>query len=330
MPSGAESVGSLAVPSVSIAMAAFNAEAYIVDSVASALRQSIQDLELIVVDDGSRDRTLSLLQEAAARDPRIRVLSQQNQGPAAARNLAILQSRGEFIAFLDADDLWASDKLAKQLPLFQDPEVGMVYSRVQDIDGSGNPTRGTEPWGFHRGRVLEALLEGNFICTSSVVVRRSVLEHHCLRFQVGRVCEDWLLWCRIAARADMEFCSEPLVSYRVHGGGLSRKILRMQDGEIACRMDMVRSMRDREGRQDLDFDRLLRTARRGLHRASYAFARHAMKSGRTPSAWRHWRRSVATLPFRLGAAWRVLTLPMRILAWQAAGLWRKQPVRSDD
>ena len=311
-------------PEVSIVMPAYNAAAYLRSAVESAMAQTFGDLELIVVDDGSTDATPSILAEFQAVDPRVRVITQANQGQSVARNRAIVASRGRFIAFLDADDLWDPCKLERQLPLFQDSNVGLVYSAVEDVDADGRPTRGPEPWDFHKGEILEHLLRSNFICTSSTVLRKSVLEKHGLQFTVGRLCEDWLLWGQLSCHATADFVPETLVRYRVHALGTSRKTTLMREGELACRADLMEAIRSRVGRLALDCARLLRIARLGMHTAYYSFARSALQEGDTDAALKHWKASVRFVPLRFGKVWRVSTFPLRILAGRLAR-WNSIP-----
>jgi glycosyltransferase involved in cell wall biosynthesis len=119
-------------PCVSVIIIAYNGEAYLAQAIDSVLAQTFQDFELLVVDDGSRDRTRRIAEAyRTAQRPRVRVLSHDdngNHGMSAARNLGLSQARGEFIAFLDADDVWLPEKLAEQVAILRNrPEVGLVY-----------------------------------------------------------------------------------------------------------------------------------------------------------------------------------------------------------
>lgn len=115
------------MPSVSVILPAYNAAASIGDSIAAALGQGLRDFELIVVDDGSTDATPEILRGLS--DPRLKVLTQPNRGSYPARNAGIRAASGEFIAFLDADDLWTSDKLESQLTALRgQPQAGVAYS----------------------------------------------------------------------------------------------------------------------------------------------------------------------------------------------------------
>jgi glycosyltransferase involved in cell wall biosynthesis len=202
-------------PRFTVVMPAYNAAGTIESAVASALRQTIQELELIVVDDGSTDDTLARL-ERFSDDPRVRVVSQQNRGPGAARNTAIGLARGEIVSMLDSDDLWLPTYLsAMDAALRTEPAAGFAYTDAWLLGDEGKIARKTAMSNSRPPRhpprdpqqMLLALLEGNFIYTSASVPR-PVLEDvggFDERFTYG---EDYELWLRIlesgrsAIRAD--------------------------------------------------------------------------------------------------------------------------------
>src|SRR5215469_3696643 len=126
---------------VTVIVPTYNMAHYLPQSVQSALGQSYANLEVQIVDDGSTDETAAVVRRWE-RDPRVRVHRQVNSGLSAARNSGISLARGEFVALLDADDVWMPDKLARQMPLFRgQPEVGVVYSDYQMVDDSGEALR---------------------------------------------------------------------------------------------------------------------------------------------------------------------------------------------
>ena len=124
---------------ISIVMPAYNAAGTIRDSIQSIFAQTVKDWELIVIDDGSKDDTTRILEELAAVDKRIRFLkNEKNSGASYTRNRAVALARGEWIAFLDSDDLWRSDKLEKQLALIEKhPNAVICYTASSFIDDKG-------------------------------------------------------------------------------------------------------------------------------------------------------------------------------------------------
>jgi len=187
-------------PTVSVVIPAYNAERYIGETLESVLAQTYRDFEVVVVDDGSTDGTREIVRGYG--EP-VRLVEQPNSGPAAARNRGVREARGEFIAFIDADDLWLPEKLALQVPLFDDEEVGLVSCRVQLVDGSGRPHPTYEREKVS-GWAFEKLLEGNFIGTSTVVARREALEG------AGLFPED-LVWTWSGVRTGACGCVWPCV-----------------------------------------------------------------------------------------------------------------------
>lgn len=209
-------------PRVSIVMATRNYARFLPEAIESVRAQTMSDWELIIIDDGSTDDTRQVL-AASRNDERIRIIASDRLGQSRAKNLGIGLSRAPRIAFLDADDVWLPEKLEKQLPLFTDA-VGVVYSLRTLIDESGNALPQRTPVMPPSGRVADAMFVQNFVCFSSVVVRRSLFE------QVGRFDEsldlaiDYDLWLRAARHCEFAFVPEPLVRYRTGHGNLSRKL----------------------------------------------------------------------------------------------------------
>jgi glycosyltransferase involved in cell wall biosynthesis len=222
-------------PLVSVLMPAFNAEQYVRRAVQSVVDQTFDGWELILADDGSTDATAAAA--GADRDPRIRILSGEHTGlPAAARNRALTAARGRFIAFLDADDEWRPDKLRIQMEVLAgEPVAGLVHTNAEVLrDGavvSRAATGDVSLWpDFQR------LLEGNCLINSSVLLRRELLERHGA-FDVDPVLrgtEDYELWLRLAPLTRYAFLDEPLVLYREHTGGISRRTREMELGVLAA------------------------------------------------------------------------------------------------
>jgi glycosyltransferase involved in cell wall biosynthesis len=213
------------MPRVSIIVPTFNCARFLGRALNSALAQTYEDHEVIVVDDGSTDET----QELVARyGGKVRYLYQHNRGPASARNLALTNASGEFVAYLDADDMWYPQKLEKQIPFLDaHKECGLVHSDFSVIDEKDNLihrqfTQETRRE-FPQGLCAIDLLRRLNIQTVTVVVRRQCVE------QVGRFDErlkgreDYLQCILLATEgAAFGYIDEPLAMYRWTKGSLSR------------------------------------------------------------------------------------------------------------
>lgn len=210
---------------VSVIMPAYNAEKYIEAAVQSVLRQTWAELELLIIDDCSRDATAALAERLAAADGRITVLrSAKNAGVSASRNRGVAAARGDWIAFLDSDDLWRADKLEKQLALLErHPDAVLSYTASAFMDESGRMY----------SYVMEAeaettyatLLRRNLLSCSSVMVRRDVM----LRHPMGgdRMHEDYAAWLLILRETRCAYgLNEPLLVYRVRRSSKSGQRLR--------------------------------------------------------------------------------------------------------
>lgn len=218
-----------ALPIVSVVIPAFNAAATISATLASVLAQTLSRIEVIVVDDGSQDDTLDICGAHSRSDPRLRVISQANQGVAAARNAGVAQARGEFVAPLDADDLWAPGKLQAQLDAFAraDSNTALVYTLSVRVD-EGDRLIESPPGVCPEGYVLPQLCTHNFILNgSAAMIRRSAL------VAVGGFepgvggCEDYALYLRLAERWPFGVVRAPLTAYRQSPGSYSNQQVKM-------------------------------------------------------------------------------------------------------
>ncbi len=211
-------------PLVSVVIPAFNAAATIDETVGSVLGQTISDLEVIVVDDGSADDTQGTVRAMA--DSRVRLETQANAGAAAARNTGINAARGRYVAFLDSDDLWLETKLERQLAVFDaDPRVRAVQTGAFFVDDDLEviDSRPCRPW--EDDRLLDVLLFKNLPAfgSSSMFVRACLME-------VGGwddslvILEDWNLAIDAARHCNLESIADPLVLYRQHPGNRSQDL----------------------------------------------------------------------------------------------------------
>jgi glycosyltransferase involved in cell wall biosynthesis len=206
------------MPKVSVIIPAFNCSATITRAIDSVVAQTISDLEIIVVNDGSTDDTLDKLKKYG---DRIMVYDQPNQGVAEARNKGVSIGTGEFIAFLDADDEWYPNKLEVQLDLFEKyPETGLVSAAAKYVDENGNVLG--EGSVSYSGNIVEKVLRTNPIVTSSVLVKRdNLLQITPLFCKAFQPFEDWQLWIRFAARFNIIVSPEIMVRYYIIPVGLS-------------------------------------------------------------------------------------------------------------
>lgn len=222
---------------ISVIIPAYNAEQTIRKTIATVQQQTFQDFELIVINDGSKDRTLELVQ--SIKDDRLKVFSYENSGVCIARNRGISNAIGEFIAFLDADDLWTPDKLELQVAaLEKNPQVGVAYSWTcfMDVDEQGEALsfRPSPPYSF-TGNVYEKLLVSDFVHSgSNTLIRRQAID------SVGKFdpacagCADWDYWLRLAARWHFIVVPKQQIFYRRSPSSMSSKVEVMKKEAIVA------------------------------------------------------------------------------------------------
>jgi glycosyltransferase involved in cell wall biosynthesis len=205
-------------------MAAKNYARFLPEAIESVRAQTFTDWELLIIDDGSSDHTPAAVRPFLA-DSRIRYFQSDTLGQPRAKNLGIGLSRGPLVAFLDADDAWEPTKLEKQLAVFATkPEVGVAFCKRSLMDESGNSIAHKSEVKPPRGMTFAQMFTQNFICFSSVVVKREVFSH------VGRfdplwdLAIDYDLWLRVTKSYPADFVDEELVRYRTGHGNLSKKL----------------------------------------------------------------------------------------------------------
>ena len=205
---------------VSVVIPAYNAMTYLPETLESVLRQTFTDFEVLIVNDGSSDQIVEWASGLV--DPRVKLISQENQGSPGARNTGIAHAQGEYVAFLDADDLWSPTKLEKQICCLEDnPAVGLVNTWTVLIDQLGKPV-GRAGTFQAEGDVWKQIVLGNFLVCSSVVVRRCCFETVGVFEPNLILCEDWDMWIRIASRYSVAVVKEPLAYYRQHLNNISK------------------------------------------------------------------------------------------------------------
>jgi glycosyltransferase involved in cell wall biosynthesis len=285
--------------SVSVVVPTYNMARYLDDALESVFAQTRLPQEVIVVDDGSADETPVIVQRW--RD-RIRYVRQEHAGVSAARNAGIRESSGAYIAFLDADDLWAPEKLAAQLPLLeQDPAVGLVCSdfAVQSADGRIRPSYfGTSTPRWVDGDVFDRVLEGCSIPPSTAVVRRSAVEPLGGFDRALVVGEDLHLFLRIAYAWKVLAVRTALCTKRQWPGG-ARPLDETVSGSLRMLDRLVQALPNLSRRRR----RLIRLRRAALE---LELGRYRVRAGRAAEGRRDLARAVRDNP-----------LSARSLAWLA-------------
>jgi glycosyltransferase involved in cell wall biosynthesis len=225
-------------PTVSIVMPTYNAAKFIHQTIQSVLNQTFTDFELLILDDGSSDRSLEIANQYALSDRRIQVFSHPNQGVSATRNRGIKLAKGNLIAFLDADDIWFPDKLAAHVAHFQaNPNLAVSFSRVEFMTLEGEPTGQVSTSRLFQLKPEDFLCENPTSTMSNPVARAEIFA------QVGGFADDmsysedleWLFRVICHQREGLppwqiEGIDRILVYYRASPAGLSASLYRMESG----------------------------------------------------------------------------------------------------
>lgn len=288
-------------PRVSVIIPTYNRAHLIGASIESALAQYCPEMEIIVIDDASTDDTEQVVSQIG---PAVRYIRQdENRGPAVARNTGIAAARGELIALLDSDDLWLPGKLARQLPLFDDPAIGMVHGRFRWFrDAEPEKLYDGDFAGEHAG--MHQFLAFRGLCTQTVVFRKSLFDLAGAYDSAAEPAEDHEFVLRAAHHCEIRGIDEVMAHIRTHGSQISgvherlytacRYILRKHRGHgtecAACREALA------AGRQ-----KITATYYRDLN----AKARSAIRSGRVLTGLRLGALALWTQPQAILRAFRV-------------------------
>lgn len=226
----------------SVIIPLYNAEKYIERTIKSVISQTYDDIEIIIVDDESPDRSVKVCEQFT--DSRIKIIHQKNRGLAGARNTGIRHAKGDYIAFIDADDIWLPEKLARHIAhLESHPDVGVSFSRSAFIDEADKPL------GIYQITELQDITALDIFCRSPIgngsaaVFKKSVFED--IKFQDNiygyvedyyfddtfTLSEDIECWVRIAIQTNWKFAgiAQPLTLYRINSNGLSANLQQMID-----------------------------------------------------------------------------------------------------
>jgi glycosyltransferase involved in cell wall biosynthesis len=212
------------MPTVTVVIPAYNAIRYLPETMDTVLNQTYQDFEVLVVNDGSTDETPNWVNQLSEKEPRVRMVSQSNQGLAGARTTGVTNARGKYVAFIDADDLWELTKLEKQVQsLESNPQAGLCYTWTALADSEGKAT-GRVIASHAEGDVWQQLTEMNIVCCGSTpMIRRSCFDDVGLFARDISPSDDWDMWWRISAKYPFTVIKEPLIRYRQHPNNSSKK-----------------------------------------------------------------------------------------------------------
>jgi glycosyltransferase involved in cell wall biosynthesis len=213
---------------VSVAMLSYNHEKYIAHAIESVLSQTFEDLELIIVDDGSKDNSRHIIKEYSAKDPRVKpMFHERNFGIARGANDCLKSASGEYFGFIGSDDLWVPNKIEKQLKVIKKDTEKIVWSEGQIINGNGELTGGTTTELLFSpvkksGHIFQELLREDFILGQSILMKTDIAQKYSFNENL-RYVNDHQFLIDIAKDHDFVFMPEPLALYRLHGQNITSK-----------------------------------------------------------------------------------------------------------
>lgn len=230
-------------PKISVIIPTYNYGEYVSEALDSVLAQTYKDYEIIVIDDGSTDNTKDIVGKYIENSiGNIKYIYQENKGVSNARNTGIKNARGEYIAFLDADDIWFPDKLELQMDLFEkNPELGLVFCNTFSF----NEHSSSKKTGFQLNpagepaKILQSLVIRNRISTNTVIVKKRYFDKTGLFDEDLRFGEDYDMWLRIAKYYKVDYLNTVLTKYRLHVNNLS-KINKEKEERVIIDMIKIR------------------------------------------------------------------------------------------
>lgn len=227
------------MPRVSVVMNCYNGARYLRQAIDSVFAQTFRDFEIVFWDNASTDDSAAIAQSYGERLRYFK--SPTNTSLGEARNRAFAEARGEYVAMLDVDDLWLPEKLERQIPLLDaDPDVGLAYCGAVLFDASGAEQVFAKVQPPSRGRCFGDLLAGNFICTGTMLFRKSALEGLSPLFEPDMtMVMDYFLTLRLAARWSLDHVPDSLVRYRVHPGSESSRKWHLFSAESRLMLDRL-------------------------------------------------------------------------------------------
>lgn len=219
------------MPLITVVIPVYNGEKTIRETIQSVFNQSLSDLELLVINDGSTDSTLEVVSQI--KDERLKVYTYPNAGLAASRNRGISLAKSEYISFIDADDLWTPDKLESQLKALQEnPKAAVVYSWTDWIDESSQ-SLGKGSHNTQNGEVLAQLLLNDFVANgSNCLIKMQAFREVGGFDETLTAVEDWDMWLRLAERYQFVAVPSPQVLYRVTSNSMSFNVWGMEAASL--------------------------------------------------------------------------------------------------
>lgn len=227
---------------IDVIIPVYNGEDFILDAINSVVNQSYKPNKIIIINDGSKDNTLLLINKYAETSKiDIKIITKENNGLSSARNTGIKESNAYFIAFLDADDLWEENKLEEQLKIFESSDefsnLGLIYCRYSLIDINGNKynKKYIVPLDKKmRGYVFNEVLKANKILSSGsgVLIKRTVFDTVGNFDETLKFGEDWDMWIRISEKFEIDYVDKILVNIRRHKSNMSHDLFNVFLGEI--------------------------------------------------------------------------------------------------
>lgn len=212
------------MPMISVIIPVYNAENTILSCMKSVHNQTYENVEVIIIDDGSSDRSKEIIETYIAEHTlQWLFISRENRGVAKTRNEGIQKSNGEFIAFLDSDDVWLEEKLSKQMALIQETKAVFVSTNIRYVASNIGYQI------YH----LKDLLLSNKVCTSTVLVSKVVLDDIGYFNEHMQYSEDYNLWLRIVNKYPIYIMNEILTKYNDNSQGLSSHLWKMEKGELS-------------------------------------------------------------------------------------------------
>ena len=204
---------------VSVVIPMYNSSSYITPTIKSALNQTYNNIEVLVVDDCSKDNSIEVVNYLAKEDSRLRCVPQErNQGAAVARNRGIKEAKGQYIAFLDSDDLWAEDKIEKQVALIKANDAAFVYCAYDWVDENDTQIKGKVK--IKERVCYKDLLTKTYICTPAAIYDRNIIGD--VEMPLRRTGQDYAFWMVLLKKTDAFGIDEALVHVRRRSGSLSK------------------------------------------------------------------------------------------------------------